>query len=102
MRIFSLTLLAFLFFSLALKAQERGAIEPRKNVPLNSIALSDPFILTDPKTKMYYMTGTGGILWKSKDLKFWDGTLQDRKDRSGLMDGSNPDDMGCRNSPFQK
>lgn len=22
---------------------------------------------------MYYMTGTGGRLWKSKDLKFWDG-----------------------------
>jgi len=22
---------------------------------------------------MYYMTGTGGMLWKGKDLKFWDG-----------------------------
>lgn len=45
----------------------------RKNVPLDSIVLSDPCILADQKTAMYYMTGTGGKLWKSKDLKLWDG-----------------------------
>jgi Glycosyl hydrolases family 43 len=45
----------------------------RKNVPLDSIVLSDPFILADKKTNMYYMTGTGGKLWKSKTLKLWDG-----------------------------
>lgn len=47
----------------------------RKNVPLDSITLSDPFILADAKTNTYYMTGTGGMLWKSKDLKFWDGPV---------------------------
>lgn len=45
----------------------------KKSVPLDSIRLSDPCILADTQTKMYYMTGTGGKLWKSKDLKFWDG-----------------------------
>lgn len=45
----------------------------RKNIPLDSIVLSDPCILADQKTAMYYMTGTGGKLWKSKDLKLWDG-----------------------------
>jgi beta-xylosidase len=45
----------------------------RTNVPLDSIRLSDPAILADSKTKMYYMTGTGGKLWKSKDLKLWEG-----------------------------
>ena len=45
----------------------------RTNVPLDSIVLSDPCILADPATSMYYMTGTGGKLWKSKDLKLWEG-----------------------------
>src|SRR3954464_4385149 len=54
-------------------AQERGLPEVRKNIPLDSIVVSDPFILADRKTNMYYMTGTGGMLWRSKDLKFWDG-----------------------------
>lgn len=37
------------------------------------IFLSDPFILADDATGLYYMTGTGGQLWKSSDLKLWDG-----------------------------
>lgn len=45
----------------------------RENIPLDSIRLSDPFILADEKTSMYYMTGTGGMLWKSKDLEKWTG-----------------------------
>ena len=45
--------------------QERQQ-ERRKEVPLDSIVLSDPCILADRKTAMYYMTGTGGMLWKSR------------------------------------
>jgi len=45
----------------------------RTHVPLDSIVLSDPCILPDTATMTYYMTGTGGKLWKSKDLKFWNG-----------------------------
>ncbi len=48
-------------------------ITPQKNVPLDSIRLSDPFVLADKKTKMYYMTGTGGMMWKSKNLRTWEG-----------------------------
>lgn len=48
-------------------------IAPQKNVPLDSIRLSDPFVLADKKTKTYYMTGTGGMMWKSKNLRTWDG-----------------------------
>lgn len=69
------TLLAFLFVFHALPAQGRKH-EPRMNVPLDSILLSDPCILADTKTNMYYMTGTGGMLWKSKDLRLWDGPYQ--------------------------
>ncbi len=45
----------------------------REDIPLDSIVLSDPCILADQKTQMYYMTGTGGMLWKSNDLKTWSG-----------------------------
>lgn len=48
----------------------------RYDIPLDSILLSDPAILADPQTRMYYMTGTGGKLWKSRDLKNWSGPYQ--------------------------
>ena len=43
----------------------------KQNIPLDSIRLSDPYILANIKTKTYYLTGTGGMLWKSKNLKSW-------------------------------
>ena len=50
-----------------------GQKEVCHNVPRDSIVLSDPAILADSTTRMYYMTGTGGKLWKSKDLDRWSG-----------------------------
>ncbi|MBN2001288.1 family 43 glycosylhydrolase [candidate division KSB1 bacterium] len=47
--------------------------ELKEDVPLDSIRLSDPCILADKNTLTYYMTGTGGWLWKSKDLIKWTG-----------------------------
>lgn len=67
-----LLLILILQFSM-LNAQSSRSNEVRKNILLDSIRLSDPFILADTKTSMYYMTGTGGLMWKSKDLKLWDG-----------------------------
>lgn len=65
-------LLPFCFIAFA---QEKAVIV-KKDIPLDSIRLSDPFILADHKTEMYYMTGTGGMLWKSRDLKLWEGPFQ--------------------------
>ncbi len=53
-------------------AQRRG-ITVHYNVPLDSLRMSDPAILADEKTHKYYMTGTGGLIWRSSDLKLWDG-----------------------------
>jgi beta-xylosidase len=47
--------------------------EFKEDIPLDSIRLSDPYILADKNTSTYYMTGTGGLLWKSKDLRKWTG-----------------------------
>ncbi|MCM1066672.1 MAG: glycoside hydrolase family 43 protein [Muribaculaceae bacterium] len=41
--------------------------------PTDSIRLSDPFVLADKASGLYYMTGTGGKLWKSPDLQNWAG-----------------------------
>ncbi len=62
----------------------------RKDVPLDSIRLSDPFILADKKTSMYYMTGTGGKLWKSKDLKKWTGPFNIVKTDPASWMGNDP------------
>lgn len=43
------------------------------DIPLESIRLSDPAVLADQKTGLYYMTGTGGMMWRSSDLKRWEG-----------------------------
>jgi beta-xylosidase len=48
-------------------------INVRKDVPLDSIRMSDPFVFADTISQTYYMTGTGGMLWKSKDLAKWEG-----------------------------
>ena len=66
-------LLSFLWFvCLSLHTVNAQSLA-EKLLPLDSIRLSDPCILADTQTQMYYMTGTGGKLWKSKDLKLWDG-----------------------------
>ena len=62
-------------------------------VPRDSIMLSDPCVLADSVTHTYYMTGTGGKVWKSGDLEFWDGPYT-------VVSGSC--DMGCRNTSLQR
>ena len=87
-RIATLTLLSGLL-PLAAAAQKPTPIV-RQNVPLDSIRLSDPFILADQRTHTYYMTGTGGLLWQSKDLKRWDGPRQVAQPDTTSWMGPNP------------
>ena len=49
--------------------------EPReiRTLPIDSMSMSDPYILADDATKTYYLTGSGGGIYKSKDLKTWTG-----------------------------
>ncbi len=84
-----LSLIICLCVSLSLSAQRRPQ-QPRMNVPLDSIRLSDPCILADKATQMYYMTGTGGMLWKSKDLKLWNGPYHVAKTDSTSWMGPRP------------
>jgi beta-xylosidase len=76
MRKIWLMLFGYFFLLSTITAQRNNLPNIRANIPLDSIRLSDPFIMADQKTKMYYMTGTGGLLWKSKDLKLWEGPFR--------------------------
>ena len=62
----------------------------KENIPLDSIRLSDPCILADTNTLTYYMTGTGGWLWKSKDLRKWTGPYWVVKTDSSSWMGPRP------------
>lgn len=64
--------------------------EFKENIPLDSIRLSDPCILADKKTSTYYMTGSGGLLWKSKDLRKWTGPYKVTKTDPNSWMGPNP------------
>lgn len=88
---FSLILVLLFLFGCGKKSQTNTTEESvSKSVPLDSIRLSDPAILADQKTGMYYMTGTGGKLWKSKDLKLWDGPYDVAQTDSTSWMGSDP------------
>jgi beta-xylosidase len=82
--------MACLQYSLISSAQNNRPMPLRTNIPLDSIRLSDPFILADKKTNQYYMTGTGGMLYKSKDLKLWDGPFHIAKTDSTSWMGPRP------------
>ena len=53
-------------------AGQRPAPQVR-TVSLKELSMSDPFIYPDPETKTYWLTGTGGSLYKSTDLEMWTG-----------------------------
>ena len=44
-----------------------------RTIHFNDLSMSDPFIIPDPETKTYYLTSSGGRLYKSKDLVWWEG-----------------------------
>ncbi len=46
--------------------------------------------MADKNTAMYYMTGTGGMLWKSKDLKLWTGPYRVTRPDTNSWMGKTP------------
>ncbi|WP_338870837.1 glycoside hydrolase family 43 protein [Spirosoma sp. SC4-14] len=96
-----LPFIACLLFAFTLKAQSNRVPSAQTNVPMDSIRLSDPFILADRQTNLYYMTGTGGLLWKSKDLKLWDGPYKVTKTDPNSWMGPNPMIWAAEIHPFK-
>ncbi len=63
----------------------------RTGVPVDSIIMSDPCVIADTVTGTYYMTGTGGLLWESRDLRLWDGPRVVAMTDSTSWMGQNPE-----------
>ena len=76
--------------NLSASLPSRHMSKVRYGVPRDSIILSDPAVLADSNTQTYYMTGTGGLLWKSKDLDKWDGPFVVAKPDTTSWMGSHP------------
>lgn len=85
-----LLIVALIAFYLTPASSQKRDWTIRENIPLDSIRLSDPFILADKETDTYYMTGTGGIMWKSKDLERWTGPYRVVKTDPESWMGKNP------------
>ena len=92
--------LPVIFYILPALCQRRDTTV-KVDIPLDSIRLSDPFILADKKTATYYMTGTGGLLWKSKDLKKWTGPFHVTKPDPNSWMGKNPMIWAAELHPYQ-
>jgi hypothetical protein len=65
--------------------------EPREisTKTIDELSMSDPFILADDVTKMYYLTSSGGAIYKSTDLKNWTGPYGAYDTRGTWMEGIN-------------
>ena len=46
---------------------------PARSVDVDTMELSNPFVVYDRKSNMYYMTGDGGYMWTSRNLRMWNG-----------------------------
>lgn len=44
-----------------------------RTVHFNDLAMSDPYIYAEPSSKTYYLTSSGGRMYRSKDLVMWEG-----------------------------
>ena len=74
-----LVLILSLITAIMLSAQNAGNNHEEYNkmiirtIHIDSMVMSDPCILPDHISGIYYMTGSGGSMWKSNDLKMWEG-----------------------------
>jgi beta-xylosidase len=68
-----------------------SVIEQREIVTttLDELSMSDPYILADDATKTYYLTSSGGCIYKSTDLKNWSGPYGAYDTRGTWMEGIN-------------
>ena len=76
------------------KAGEQGlsAVDgiPVHTVSIDTMELRDPFIFFDKEARVYYMTGTGGYVWTSDNLRQWTGPYNVLQLDTTMWMGSKP------------
>lgn len=71
-------MILLVLLSLAAQSQDFISIKQKQNPTIritdfDSLKMSDPFILPDNTTHTYFLTGSNGAIWKSSNLKTWQG-----------------------------
>lgn len=61
---------------------------PARDVDVDTMELPNPFVVYDRKSNMYYMTGDGGYMWTSRNLRMWNGPYVVIKSDSGAWFGT--------------
>ena len=64
--------------------------KPARTISIDSMELRDPFIILDKEQHTYYMTGTGGGVWTSKNLRQWSGPYNVLELDTTMWMGCNP------------
>ena len=64
--------------------------QPARTISIDSMELRDPFIILDNDSHTYYMTGTGGAVWTSKNMRQWEGPYNVLQLDTTMWMGSNP------------
>ena len=74
-----------------------------RTLTFDELSMSDPFIYPDPETHTYYLTSSGGRMYKSKDLKTWEGpyNIIDIKTIDSGYAGKLSFFEGARDIPFE-
>lgn len=80
MRKYLLTYIAALFMAACVnnnKTEQWELLTPdgssARTVSIDTMEMSNPFIIFDREKLTYYMIGDGGHVWKSSDLRLWNG-----------------------------
>ena len=77
------------------KNSENGVLRtadgaPARTVAIDTMELRDPFVYFDKRENTYYMTGTVGNVWTSKNLRLWEGPYNVLQLDTTMWMGANP------------
>lgn len=73
--VFTYFILLLLLLSCTQGGKEIGNVAVHK-VAIDTMSLSNPFLLYDKASDIYYMTGDGGAMWRSSDMYLWEGPFE--------------------------
>lgn len=57
----------------AIRRARMAEMNKIRTVHFNDLTMSDPYIFPDAESQTYYLTSSGGRMYKSKDLVMWEG-----------------------------
>jgi hypothetical protein len=63
---------------------------PPREIAVDSMDVRNPFIIYERNRNLYYMTGDGGYMWTSEDMRVWKGPYNVIEPGAGAWMGESP------------